>query len=84
MKVAEKIYRWLGFDGLLHILSSLVIVAIAAAVLPLWIAAVSALVLGIAKETVWDLFLHRGTASWHDMICNLAGIALGAMLCLIN
>lgn len=48
--------------------------------LPWWLGALVALAAGIGKE-VWDT--RHGVASWHDVICDLMGVAIGTIITLI-
>lgn len=75
----EKILNYIGQDGLLHILCCTVLVSVIGIALPLWVAIIATFVMGVAKELVWDLWLGRGTASWKDVLCDLIGIAVGAL-----
>lgn len=75
----EKILNYIGQDGLLHMLCSIVLVGVIETVLPLWVAIVATAAAGLAKELVWDKWLGRGTFDWKDLLCDLAGIAIGAL-----
>ena len=77
--MTERILNYVGRDGLLHILCSIVLVGVIDIVLPLWAAIVATAVIGLAKELVWDKWLGRGTFDWKDLLCDLAGIAIGAL-----
>ncbi len=39
-----------------------------------------ALVIGAAKEIIWDGFLGRGHADWWDMAANCIGVAVAVTL----
>lgn len=88
MNFIKNIWRWLRSDGLLHIeTSALAVIAMtkaASLVAPLWEAKLAAsmitLVLGIAKELIWDKAMGKGCAEWHDIYCDLIGIAVGLLL----
>lgn len=84
MKMTGKIYRWLGTDGLLHVLCSVLIVVVAGMFLPVWASIVTAVVAGIAKEIVWDRMMGHGDASWHDLTCDIIGVALGVAVLLLD
>lgn len=84
MKLTGKIYRWLGTDGLLHVLCSTLIVVVAGMFLPIWASVVIAIAVGIAKEIVWDRMMGRGDASWHDLTCDIIGVALGVAVLLLD
>ena len=77
--MTERILNYVGRDGLLHILCSIVLVGVIDIVLPLWDAIVSTAFMGLAKEIVLVMWLVRGTLDWKDLLCDLAGIAIGAL-----
>lgn len=80
----KRILTYFGQDGLLHILCSLVLCAVLAAFLPLWVAVLATLVIGAAKELVWDMAMKKGTAEWRDIVSDTVGILLGATLVLLD
>ena len=65
-------------DSAAHFGVSALLVVILGLLLPWWGAAAGALAIGIGKE-LYDK-KHGGVASWHDVICDLAGIALGVLI----
>ena len=75
----KKLWNWVRTDGLLHI--SLVGLALLtfANWMPLWAANVLAVVIFMTKELI-DLFSKEGTAEWHDVICDLVGLAYGNLV----
>lgn len=75
----NKIISWLGQDGLAHIVCCAALCGLLGLVLPLCAAALVTLAVGVAKELVWDKWLGKGTASWKDLLCDLVGIAVGAL-----
>ncbi len=40
----------------------------------------TALIIGAAKELIWDLWLKKGTAEWWDFIATAIGGSIGAVL----
>ena len=78
-----KILGYFGQDGLAHILVSLILCAVLAAFLPWWAAALITLAIGVAKELIWDRWMGRGTADWHDIICDGIGILLGTAMAIM-
>lgn len=85
----RKAWQWIGGDGVQHFAVSAIIVFMLGGVLPVWIAALAALLCGIAKE-VWDLARNGWdvrTYDWkhsgHDLICDCAGIVFGLLVCLL-
>ena len=75
----EKILNYIGQDGLLHILCCIVLVSVIDIVLPLWVAIIATVVVGLAKEFVWDKRLGRGTFDKKDLLCYLVGIIIGCL-----
>lgn len=73
----DKVINFLGTDGLLHIVCSSFIAAVLGVFLPVHIAALVTLGVGILKELVWDLAMKRGTAQWKDVLCDVIGILIG-------
>lgn len=70
----------IGTDGLLHILCSYVLVQLFYLLFPMWLSCVWALLVGVLKELLWDKYLGRGDASWHDIICDAGGILIGMLV----
>lgn len=75
----EKILNYIGQDGLLHILCCIVLVSVIDIVLPLWVAIIATVVIGLAKEFVWDKRLGRGTFDKKNLLCYLVGIIIGCL-----
>ena len=75
----EKILNWVGTDGLLHIIWSVIIVSVLNVLLPLWAAVLITAIVGIGKEFIWDKWLKRGTFEKKDLLCDLIGIVIGCL-----
>ncbi|WP_346701145.1 hypothetical protein [uncultured Alistipes sp.] len=75
----EKILNWVGTDGLLHIICSVIIVSVLNVLLPLWAAVLITAIVGIGKEFIWDKWLKRGTFEKKDLLCDLIGIIIGCI-----
>ena len=73
--------RWIRQDGLLHILVSALLVIAISVLLPLWLSLVISFIFGIGKE-LWDKY-HGGVPSWHDVICDVVGLAVGAIIVIL-
>lgn len=69
-----SLWSWVKRDGLLHSESCGLLCIGFDQFMPLWLAAVLAVIFGIGKE-LWDK-KHGGVASWHDVICDIAGVVL--------
>ena len=77
----KKLWNWIRRDGLLHAETSALLVILFSPFMPLWLAAGLALVLGICWELIGKKF--GGVANWHDVICDVAGVLLGTLLCIL-
>lgn len=76
-KILGSIACWVAVDGLLHIETSFALVVVARCCGCSHLAATAvALACGIGKE-IYDKFAPGHSASWHDIICDIVGIALG-------
>lgn len=73
-----KLSSWIRQDGLLHILVSALLVVAISVVLPVWLSLLIALAIGIGKE-LYDR-THKGACTWHDVICDVIGLAIGTIL----
>lgn len=80
-KFFNTIKNWVRTDGLLHIVVSALICVMLGWINPIWIAPLVTLLIGIGKE-IYDKVSKKGTAEWHDLICDIIGIVIG-MLCIL-
>lgn len=78
----EKVHDWIieamGTDGVVHCLISAFLTAFIGVFLPMWLAVIIVLIIGIAKE-VYDKVSNKGDADIKDFVCNLIGVAIGAL-----
>lgn len=82
MKLLQKFYKWLRPDGVLHLGISALLVLLLLPLVPAcrwWIAAGVVVIIGLAKE-FYDSTDPAHSAEWHDVACDLIGIALGVGL----
>lgn len=77
--MVDKIYKYFGQDGLLHILCSIIIVSLADLVLPLWIAVIIAALIGLGKEFIYDKWMGKGTFDKKDLVADFVGIIIGML-----
>jgi uncharacterized membrane protein HdeD (DUF308 family) len=61
-------------DKQLHFLASALLLMYIAQFLPLLYATIIALLIGGAKEYIWDYRLGKGTPDWYDMFANALGV----------
>ena len=76
MKHLNRLFDLAGYDGLKHLVLSMLITKVLLLFLPLYIAVLITLVLSLSKE-VYDKVSGKGCADWKDVICNLIGIMIG-------
>jgi len=74
-------FKWIRQDGLLHIETSALLVVAISVLLPVWLSIVISFIFGIGKE-LWDKY-HGGVPSWHDVICDIIGLAVGALITIL-
>lgn len=74
----SRIWTWVRRDGLLHIETCALVAVVCGLFLPWWLGAFAALAAGIGKE-IMDKY-SGGVASWHDVICDLIGVAVGTII----
>ena len=80
-RMIKKIWAWIKRDGLLHLETCALIAVVVSLFLPWWVGGLVALATGIGKE-IWDS-KHDGVATWHDVVCDLIGIAVGIVISII-
>lgn len=71
--------KYLGIDGLLHIIIYVIIMQVLMIVFPTMWSVVITLAIGIAKEVIYDYYLKKGTASWKDLLCDFVGILISCI-----
>lgn len=79
----RRLCEYFGTDGLLHMGVCMIAVVLLSALLPLWVAALLTVVLGLTKEIVWDKWATRGTFDIKDLIADAVGIVLGCGLSMV-
>ena len=77
----KKILEWIRRDGILHIDTCAFLAIAVSLFFPWWVGGLVALTAGVGKE-IWDM-KHDGVASWHDVICDLIGTAIGIAITLL-
>lgn len=75
--IFDKIYRWIGADGILHIGACFFIAVLLGALMPPYIAGIVAMAIGFGKEIYDKLHPESHDASWHDILCDLIGTLIG-------
>lgn len=75
----SRVLSYLGQDGLLHLLVSLVLCLFLSALMPLWASASVTFLVGAAKELAWDGALGKGSLEWKDIVADIAGVLTGVL-----
>ena len=83
-KCYQSMLKLSGVDGLLHIESIALIVALVGTFTNCWVwGAVAGIAFGILKE-VFDYFLpETHSVEVKDLICDAGGIGLGVLICVL-
>ena len=76
MKYLNKLFAWMGSDGMMHVILSTLICAVLNLVLPWEISALITLVIGVGKE-LYDRTSGKGCAEIKDLVCDIVGIIIG-------
>lgn len=86
LDIAKSVIKWIARDGLEHLSISCILTFIFAAVMPVWVAALATLLVGIGKEIFdlsrcgWDVKTYDWKNSGHDLACDAIGILAGALI----
>ena len=84
MKYLNRIFAWMGNDGMMHVILSSIIACLLSLVIPTGLAAVAALAamvtlaIGIAKE-LYDAKSGKGCCEVKDIVCDIIGILIGIL-----
>lgn len=78
----QKISNWvrerIGFDGLLHIVLSAIMVGTLKHIIGALLAVAVVALIGIGKE-FYDVRTGKGCAECKDLVCDVVGIIIGAV-----
>lgn len=77
--MVDKIVKYFGQDGLLHILCSIIIVSLVDLVAPMWVAVIIGALVGLGKEFIYDKWMGKGTFDKKDLVADLVGIIIGVL-----
>lgn len=88
IQIVRKYFRfvcdYVRMDGLLHILCVAILALSLFSFLPYIASIAIAAAVAVAKELIYDLWLNKGVAEWHDIICDLAGLIYASIVYLIG
>ena len=74
----NKLFAWMGNDGMMHVIMSATIACLLSLVLPIGLAAVITLMVGVAKE-LYDAKSGKGCCEVKDIVCDIVGILIGIL-----
>lgn len=83
-ELVTKAKEYVRVDGLLHILCVAIFALSLFAFIPYLPSIIIAAAVAVTKELVFDLWLKKGVAEWHDIICDLAGLIYASIVFLIS
>ena len=78
MKYLNKLFSWMGSDGMMHVILSAFIASVLNLFIPWEVAAVITLAVGFGKE-LYDRISGKGCSEWKDLICDLIGVLIGVL-----
>lgn len=88
IQIVRKYFRivcnYVRIDGFLHILCVAILALSLFSFLPYIPSIIIAAAIAVAKELIYDLWLKKGVAEWHDIICDLAGLIYASIVYLIG
>lgn len=88
IQIVRKYFRfvcdYVRMDGLLHILCVAILALSLFSFLPYIASIAIAAAVAVAKELIYDLWLKKGVAEWHDIMCDLAGLIYASIVYLIG
>lgn len=77
-KISDWVRERIGFDGLLHIVLSAIMVGILKHIIGALLTVAVVAFIGIGKE-IYDRRTGKGCAEFKDMVCDLVGIMIGVI-----
>lgn len=83
-ELVTKVKDYVRVDGLLHILCVAILALSLFSFLPYIASMAISAAVAIAKELIYDLWLKKGVAEWHDIICDLAGLIYASIVYLVG
>ena len=78
MRYLNKLFAWMGSDGMSHLILSAIIAVFLSLFLPLELAAMITLAVGIGNE-LYDRISGKGCSEWKDIVCDIVGILIGVL-----
>ena len=77
-KISDWVRERIGFDGLMHIVLSAIMVGTLKHIIGALGAVAVVALIGIGKE-IYDRRTGKGCAEWKDIACDLAGLMIGVL-----
>lgn len=78
MKYLNKLFAWMGMDGMEHLILSAFIACVLNILLPWELAAMITLAIGIGKEVYYKVS-GKGCSEFKDIVCDIVGILIGIL-----
>lgn len=78
MKYLNRIFSWMGSDGMMHVILSSIIASVLNILLPWELAAAITFTVGIGKE-LYDRISGNGCSEIKDIVCDIVGILIGIL-----
>ena len=78
MKRLNKLFAWMGNDGMMHVILSALLASVLNLFLPWELAGLITLAIGICKE-IYDKRSGTGYAEVKDIVCDIVGILIGVL-----
>ena len=70
-------------DKYLHCIISAVLVILLSIFLPVGLAILITLIIGMGKEYIIDLWFRKTKADWYDILADCVGILIGSLLIIL-
>lgn len=78
MKILNKLFAWMGNDGMMHVILSALLASVLNLFLPWELAGLITLAIGMGKE-IYDKRSGNGYAEVKDIVCDIIGILIGIL-----
>ena len=68
------------YDKKIHLIGSFAVCYLLSLIIVTWQAALVTLILGVAKELIYDKLMGKGTPEWADFAADAAGIIIALIV----
>lgn len=80
MEKIKLFFKKIGNDGILHFLICFALCAVLANYVNIGLAFFIPVFIGFGKEILWDAWMKKGQFQWKDLLCDIAGSLLAALI----